>query len=196
MRMDEPLAAVIAGTWDREAFKAEFEEAQAYKRMMREARPRLAKAAQAEDWEAYVVVLDELLAMRPGDGRLLWTKFETLLTKAEQPDAAYAMSDALLEAHWDSGAMLNQIAWMIVDDEKVARRDLDFALKVAERANEVTEAKDAAVLDTLARVHHDRGDLDKAIEWQKKAVEQAGDDPMGDSIRKVLEAYEKEAAGE
>jgi len=194
MSMDEPLAAVIAGTWDRETFKAEFDAQQAYKRMMREARPRMVAAVEAEDWDAYVAILDELLEKRPDDARLMWTKFETLLTKASQPDAAYAMGAKLLEANWDTAPMLNQIAWMVVDDASVARRDLDFALKAAERANELTESKDAAILDTLARVHHDRGDLDAAIEWQKQAVEQAGDDPMGDSIRKVLEAYEKEAA--
>lgn len=192
--LDEPLAAVLADTWDRATFKAQFDEEQAYKRMMREARSRMAVAAKAEDWPAYVAILDELLAKAPGDARLMWTKFQTLLTKANDPEAGYAMGAEVLEANWDSQQMLNQIAWMVVDDKTVVKRDLDFALKAAERANELAKAEDAAILDTLARVHHDRGDLDAAIEWQRKAVEQAGDDPMGAGIREVLEAYEKEAA--
>jgi thiol-disulfide isomerase/thioredoxin len=194
IRMDEPLAAVVADTWDRDAFKAEFEEEQAYKRMMREARDRMNVAVKDGDWAAYVAILDELLAMRPGDARLLWTKFQTLLTKANDPEAGYAMGAQLLEANWESQQMLNQIAWMVVDDKLVVKRDLDFALKAAERANELAKSEDAAVLDTLARVHHDRGDLEAALVWQRKAVEQAGDDPMGAGIRDVLEAYETEAA--
>ena len=194
IRMDEPLAAVLADTWDRAAFKAEFEEERAYKKMMQEARARMAAAISEGDWGAYVAILDELLAKRPGDARLMWTKFQTLLTKAKDPDAGYAVGAALLEANWDDAQMLNQIAWMVVDDAAVARRDLDFALKTAERANELAESKDAAILDTLARIHHDRGDLETALLWQRKAVEQAGDGPMGAGIREVLEQYEKEAA--
>lgn len=194
IRMDEPLAAVLAGTWDRETFKAQFEEERAYKKMMREARARMTAALEEEDWAAYIGILDELLAKSPGDGRLLLSKFEILVTKANDPEAGYAVGAELLEANWDSQQMLNQIAWMVVDDKTVVKRDLDFALKAAERANELAKSEDAAILDTLARVHHDRGDLEAALEWQKKAVEQAGDDPMGESIREVLKQYEDEAA--
>lgn len=192
-RMDEPLEAVLAGTWDREAFKVTFDEEQAYKRMMREARSRMAAAVQANDWKAYVAILDELLEKRPGDSRLMWTKFQTLLTKANDPEAGYALGAELLEANWDDRQMLNQIAWMVVADKAIGTRDLDFALQAAERANELAESEDAAILDTLARVHHDRG-LQAALRFQRLAVEKAGDDPMAAGIRKVLEQYEKKAA--
>ena len=39
-------------------------------------------------------------------------------------------------------------------------------------------------------VYFERGDLNSAIHWQQMAVEKAGDDPMGASIRKTLEEYE------
>lgn len=194
MRMDEVLEAVVEGTWDRAAFKEEFLERQAYEEMMREVRGRMRAAEREGDWDAYVAILDELLEKKPGDTSLLWTKFRALITKADDPDGGYAVGEELLKASWDDAPMLNQVAWTVVDDEAVVRRDLDFAMKSARRANELTESEDPAILDTLARVHHDQGDLEKAIDWQRKAAGRAREDAMGVAIRGVLETYEKEAA--
>jgi len=121
-------------------------------------------------------------------------KFFLLVGAAGRPGEGYAIGEALLKSAWDSAAMLNQIAWSLVDDKGIARRDLDFALKAALRANEVSESKDAAILDTLARVYFDRGDVATAVKWQRLAAEQAGEDQMGAGIRAVLKKYEQAAA--
>jgi hypothetical protein len=47
------------------------------------------------------------------------------------------------------------------------------------------------ILDTLARAYWERGETYKAIAWQTKAVEYAGDeDATSDSIRATLENYQ------
>ena len=89
--------------------------------------------------------------------------------------------------------MLNQLAWFTVDQQGVKNRDLDFAMKAAKRANELTDGEDAAILDTIARIYHDQGKLDDAIAWQKKAVKAADGTPFAEQISKVLEEYETEA---
>jgi tetratricopeptide (TPR) repeat protein len=91
----------------------------------------------------------------------------------------------------DNAEALNGIAWFVVDPAgKVRRQDLDLALKAAERANELTHGKDANVLDTLARVHFTRGDRERAIELQRKAVELAPGEEAREALGKVLEEYE------
>ena len=50
------------------------------------------------------------------------------------------------------------------------------------------EGKDAAVLDTLARVH-----FELAREWQRKAVDLAPEGPLRDGMKEVLDRYEKAA---
>ena len=92
--------------------------------------------------------------------------------------------------------LCNAVAWFVVDDPGVETRDLDFAFKLAKRGCELTEHEDAAILDTLARVYYEMGDLKNAIATQKKAVKVADDGPMGESIREVLEKYKAEAAKE
>ena len=52
------------------------------------------------------------------------------------------------------------------------------------------ENKDAAILDTVARVYYVMGDLDSAIAWQEKAVENGGNA----EIKGTLAKYQKEKA--
>ena len=50
---------------------------------------------------------------------------------------------------------------------------------------------DSAGLDTLARVHWERGENAKAIELQEKAVSLSKDTPMAKEMQETLETYKK-----
>ncbi len=93
-----------------------------------------------------------------------------------------------------SASQLNQIAWSIVDPEaNVAKRDLVLALRAAQAAVEITEKRDPAILDTLARVLAWKGEMAKAIEIQTLAVELAKD-KMKEDLQKVLDEYKSKMA--
>ncbi len=115
-----------------------------------------------------------------------------LLGKLDRPKQAYAIGHKLVRAYWDDAMMLNAIAWYVVDSKEVKTRDLDFALEAAERANQLTESNDAAILDTVARVFYEKGDLKTAIKWQKKAVKNA-EGRMAESLQEILDEYKAEA---
>ena len=71
--------------------------------------------------------------------------------------------------------------------DTIPRSLVQLALRAAERASEVREGQDAAILDTVARVHFELGNLDQAIQWQRRAIEQ---DPRDDAqLRQALEKY-------
>lgn len=113
-----------------------------------------------------------------------------IFTKAMQSEDWSAAT----KASWDNANALNSIAWTIVDTKDVKNRDYKAALKAAKRANELTESKSGAIIDTLARVYYETGDLKTAIKWQRKAVEIVPDNtPMGEGIRDALKKYEIEA---
>ncbi len=111
-------------------------------------------------------------------------------------DQAYALGKELVTgAFKNDSAVLNDLSWRIVDPEaKPAKQDLDLALAAATRANELTENKDAAILDTLATVHHARGDLAKALEFQRVAAKHAKGGQFDAEISSRLKQYEAEAA--
>ena len=135
-------------------------------------------------------ILDRNLEADPDNLGFLTQKFTVLLTHLDRTDAAYAMGGKVLEASWDESGALNAVAWTIADDPSITTRDFELALKAASRANELTKSKDPAILDTLARVYYEMGDLERAIKWQRLAAENAGDNAMGKGIREVLEKYE------
>ena len=89
-----------------------------------------------------------------------------MLLAAGRGDEANEVADELVKTAWDEARMLNQIAWGMANN----KGDLDIALKAAERASELEEDKNASIMDTVAFCYYQKGDLDKAIQWQEKAV--------------------------
>jgi hypothetical protein len=83
------------------------------------------------------------------------------------------------------------VAWSIVDPNAVVTtRNLDLALRAATQANALTAGKDPMILDTLARVHFCKGEIDKAMEIQSEAVESA-DEPTRSRLTGALDEYRK-----
>ena len=138
-------------------------------------------------------IFDEAATRFPDNLSLKMHKWSLLLTRFHNYDAAYAVGRELVENNFDDSMLLNTIAWSIADTEGLEVRDLDLAMKAAAQANNLTGSEDAAILDTLARVYFEKGDLESAVKWQKLAVKFADAGATGDSIRAVLEKYQKMA---
>jgi len=193
--MEEVIEAVLHDSWDRESFKVKFEEKRRADEAQMKLDEKLRSARKNGDWNAVVAALDEAISANPKDLNLKMDKFQTLLVSAGRPADAYAFGTDLLSASWDDPMVLNTVAWFVVDAKGVEPRDLAFAMKAISRAAELTKQGDPAILDTLARIHFEAGDVAKAIEIQEKAV--ALVDPassMAEGIRNALERYRKKGA--
>ena len=132
---------------------------------------KLSRLVAEKDWSGALSELDQLEQELGVSPMLLYNRLSILEASGQQELAAETRS-RLVETSWDDAMLLNSVAWDIAVAE--GDRDLDLALKSASRASQLTSDSDAAVLDTLARVHFERGDLDQAIAWQRKAVEHNG----------------------
>lgn len=121
-------------------------------------------------------------------------RFLTLLRDFNEPAKAYAFGRDYARETWDNGRALNNLAWATLVEEGIRRRDLAFVAELAERANQLTDGKDPQILNTLARLHYERCDLDKAIEFARKATENLEDVPQYEAapIRQALSRYEAE----
>ncbi len=192
VELDEVLGQVVRDEWDRETFKVEFEEEVAPIRKAMKMMARIDAAAERGDWDAAIGAAKTLAEDQAEYTGVEVRLFRKMLYK--EPARAYGYGRELMEQDWDKSQVLNGLAWITVDDQKVKSRDLRFAMTAAKRACELTDYEDAAVLDTLARVYYEKGDFQQAIKWQRDAVKQAGGSPMADQLREVLISYEKEAA--
>ncbi|MFN5732883.1 MAG: tetratricopeptide repeat protein, partial [Planctomyces sp.] len=89
---------------------------------------------------------------------------------------------------------LNSVAWTLVAEVPEGQADLQLARKAAERAVELDGGRDANSLDTLARVHFRLGDVNRAQELQRQALELA-DESRKAGFEGVLREYESAAGG-
>ncbi len=184
MAMDKSLEAIVAGKYD-------LDKARAAAKLLTE----LQGAFQKRDWQGALKGIDAVVAADPSQAtELLPQKFFILLLPMKQSDKAYALGRELLAKDLkDEFKTLNALAWTILDEGEIEKRDFDLALAMAVRASDLTKGKDPAILDTLALAHHKKGDSKKALEVQKQAISLASEE-MKESLSERLKLYE-DAAG-
>jgi tetratricopeptide (TPR) repeat protein len=83
---------------------------------------------------------------------------------------------------------LNSRAWLRATCVNDKYRDGEKAVVDATKVCEVTDSKDPYCLNTLAAAYAEAGQFDKAVEWQKKAIEIVPDDNDFPSRLKLYQA--------
>ena len=199
MEMDPVLEKVIAGTHDIESAKkaaaAADEKRAALKALQAELVTKVGGPAQQGDIDTADANLTQMIAANPTVKQELLGLKIALNLRGKKYDRAYAAVDELYEVVKDDPESLNAAAWTIVSLPEGEQRDTNRALKFAQRAADLTEMKNADVLDTLARVHDAKGDTAKAIELQTKAIEIAGpDSPQAAAMKTSLANYQAKQA--
>ncbi|MBU0638392.1 MAG: YceI family protein [Planctomycetes bacterium] len=122
-------------------------------------------------------------------------RFLTLVRDFNDPEKGYEFGRALMREIWDDAEALNRLAWATLTEKGIETRDVPFAQKAAERANELSEQKDAAVLNTLARVCEEKHDWPGALKLARQAaenIEGAGPE-IAPQISAALKRYEERA---
>ncbi len=171
--LDKVIAKVTDGKYDPKKEAENSKKAAENGKKIAALKEELSDAFGNEEWDKMVKLADELLALDPALAKTVGTaKFNALLRGKMDYPAAYAYANKLVDGDLkDEPEALNEIAWYIVDEQGVVKRDFELAMRAATRAAEVTKFKNGMILDTLARVYFETGNVDKAIEWQTKAVE-------------------------
>jgi tetratricopeptide (TPR) repeat protein len=152
----------------------------------------LATAYQGRKWAEVLSYVDELLEVDPvGYGGNAQARM-LAQSKSGAPEKAIEWAKAWVDGPGkDSPEGLNAVAWVLVDPAApFPAADLDLAMRAAQRSADLTKNEDGAVLDTLARVHFLKGDVAKAIEVQKKAIEKLR--PAQAQFKAQIEAALKE----
>ncbi len=180
MQMDAAIEKVVNGDWDRNAAISDFKA----KQLLSESRRQLSTLQRAGKWDEALALLDEL-EQQIGENPALLDFRVKLLQSAGRTDELDAARTKLVELAWENPVMLNQVAWEMAIAAGTSEGDLALALKAAKRAAELSNHKDSAILDTLARVYYEQGDLESAIQWQQRAAEEAG------NRREIIETLDK-----
>lgn len=186
MRIDQPLARVVDGSWDRAAAIAEARRDQ----QLRQFSSSLSGLFRKKQWDEALDLIART-EQELGPSTMLTRAKLSILRQQGRNDEAKELQAALVEQAWDDPQTLNAVAWSIATAKESGDRDLTLARKAAERANDLRQNRDAAILDTLARVCAELGQFDEAIRWQRQAVEHGGGRT---NYAATLKEYEDQAA--
>jgi thiol-disulfide isomerase/thioredoxin len=189
--LDDVLKQYEAGTWDREQAMKEFQEERRFATKGRELMMKVMMADRSGDREAAGAALAEALKEFPDNFNVQRMQFEFFLADQNTAAEGYALGKRIMKQNWDNAGILNFLSWHVADDTTVKRRDMDFALEAAKRADDITDNADPSILDTLARVYWVKGDRAKAIEAQQKAVAGANESQKAE-LETTLASYQSE----
>jgi tetratricopeptide (TPR) repeat protein len=131
----------------------------------------------------------KVLEVEPKNAAALRGRGDAFLSIGRQAEAIKDYEKALEVDPKDSG-LLNNLAWVLATSPDEKLRDGKRALELAKQACELTDYKEAHILSTLAAAYAETGDLEKAIEWSRKAVE-LGEGEEKEALQKELDTYLK-----
>ena len=106
-------------------------------------------------------------------------------------EKAIADYDTAIGLNPDDAGALNGRAWLWSTCPDPKHRDGKKAIESAKKACELTEWKDAMVLDTYAAAFAETGEFDAAVKWQTKALEAVTDEKDKEDFRGRLVLYEQ-----
>ena len=112
-------------------------------------------------------------------------------------EKAHHHSQTALKLNPDNPLILNNLAYIFSIEETSKFYNPSQAIKLAEKACEITQNKNPALLDTLAIAYAADGRLDEAIKTAQKALSltfSANQKPLADEIQSHLEIYKSKLA--
>ena len=112
------------------------------------------------------------------------------LVQGEKNDETKKIGNELLSLVKDNAEVSCNIAWAVLTDESIKYRDLEFARAAAKAAFEVSGGNHPQIIDTYALALFESGNVNKAIQLQKKAVSLAGDQQEKVQLQKSLDRFQ------
>jgi tetratricopeptide (TPR) repeat protein len=193
--------------WADDEPKADPADKQTVEERQQQRKEALEAAMVDKEFDKAISLLDEMINDKDvADDEKFMAEFTEFVIQAKMKnDGAKAcpLAKKLAETKKDDAQILNELAWTILDTPDLKDRDLDVAMDIAKRAAEVSKEESSAILDTLARAYIEKGDVDKAIEYQTKAVEKSANDEelnneegeaIKTQIKETLEKYKAKKA--
>ena len=182
MELDPVLKAVVEGTFDGKKFAA----AQKAREDLKTA---IGAAIEAKEFDKALAGVEELARIAPEMAETMaGAKFQLLLAK-EDYSAAWEQCKRLQQIYKDNASALGGLALMILDPNgPVKKPDLVQAELAAARAVELTKGENAGYLHVLASVYFAQSKIDRAIETETKALENASDAERQE-VSRTLESY-------
>jgi tetratricopeptide (TPR) repeat protein len=135
----------------------------------------------------------EALRVSPGYRDAHYNIGHAYALRGERADAIEHFREVVrLDPGWAPG--LSELAWLLATAPEDALRDGGQAVRLAERAADITGKRDAKVLDVLAAAYADAGSFERALAAAGAALELMPADPPAADIRHRQALYQAHQA--
>ena len=143
------------------------------------------------DYDRAIADYSETLRINPRHALAYYNRGLARDNKSEY-DRAIADYNEALRINPKHVGVNNSAAWLLATAPVAAVRNGARAVELARKAAELSESKDADILDTLAAAYAEAGVYSEAVRWQEKALEfPEFAKTQGDAARKRIELYRK-----
>ena len=146
-------------------------------------------ASENRNQEALLHFSEALRLAPDADTRL---EFASLLQRTGNTRQALAELGQLLATQPDMPTALNNAAWLLATAADETLRNGPEAVRLAERACQLTQNKERVIVGTLAAAYAEAGRFDEAVVTAQKAINlatAAGDEPFAATNQQLLEFY-------
>ncbi len=99
----------------------------------------------------------------------------------------------LLRSHPTDVSLLNDTAWMLATNPNASIRNGAEAVELAERAVQLSDGREPAIMGTLAAAYAEAGKFPEAVQTGRKALElatQQNKQSLAESIKAKIPLYE------
>ena len=183
--MGNALKAIVEGSWDRQVARKLLRQEVTGQHSINQNQQAIVTAVNAGNYHEAVGITDRMLKGLPDNPKILSLQKQLMLDGGQFQRLNKVLAKLVKLSH-NNSAELNLLAWNMTVELNIPKPDLELALRAAKRASELTNHKSASILDTVARVHYERGELQEAIEWQQKAADAK---PSSKLLARTLKEY-------
>lgn len=190
---DEPFKAIADGSWKPESIKQEFVTNALAARARNQINAMVTQCEKDGKWDALYDLLDSMAVAIPDRASTFeLQKFGTMIGPAGNPKDGYAYGKQLAVKYATDIASLRTLARTTLNSPQVEKRDLDFAFDIARAADALGKGEDARASEILALAYFSRGDRDKAVELQTRAIAQQTNAKLKVIYTTQLDKYKKD----
>ena len=187
---EEPIAKVVAGTWDPETVRA----AAITDSMVARGKDLLDRVARdcdkTGDWTPMYTALDAVRAVIPERASQYDSqRFVIMIGLGETPDAGYEFGHRIAKEYAQDMTTTRSLARAILQSPYAKRRDLDFGMELALAADTLAKGEDARAADTLGLAWFSKGNREKAIENGERAVRLEKDQKTREQYEQSLQKF-------
>lgn len=184
MDLDRPLEQIVAGSWDLAGAKANYE-AELKEAMKTEPfKVAFYESERNQNWKGVAAACESLLRINP-DEYADWAGrgFVTLYSEGKMPELAMSFAKKAIQESYKAEPRVLAVLALSLARTGAARNSPEMALaqEAADNAYRLAEGKKAFAMAAVARVLFAKGEKDKALELQRRALDNAvGPDEKAD----------------